>query len=102
MSKHEESMIGFLAGALTGIISGLVCGLIFAPKPGIEMRKDISGRAKDLQNYTKEKLTNIRQAGAGTAKEVTSGIHERANKISLKLDELARRGTDVLIQDEVQ
>ena len=102
MAKSEESIIGFLAGVLTGVVSGVVCGLLFAPKPGSAMRKDLSDRANDLQNYTKEKLTSIRQAGTGTAREVASNIHDRANKISLKLDELARRGTDVLIQDEVQ
>lgn len=102
MTKEEGNILQFTIGAVTGLVSGLVCGLLFAPKAGTEIREDIINKTKELEDYTREKLSSVRYATQGKAKEVAGSIHERANKISLKLDELAKRGTDVLIQDEIQ
>lgn len=84
MSKDEGSIFKFMFGLVSGMISGVVLGLLLAPKTGKEMRKDLK-----IKSYTQ-------------AEKVASTIHEKAGKISSKLDELAKRGSEVLVQDEIQ
>lgn len=51
---------GFLLGALIGGAVGAVTALLFAPKPGKELREELSYRSKDLiekgQEYFSEKM----------------------------------------------
>ena len=102
MSKEEGSFFKFVFGMFSGLVSGLVLGLLFAPKPGKETRDDLINKSKELKEFTKDKLEEFQELSKGKAVEMAGGIQTRANKIGSKLDELARRGTDVLIQDEVQ
>ena len=98
MSKKERSFFQFVLG----MISGLALGLLLAPKPGKDMRENLTSKSKKLKEFTKDKIEEFQQISKGKAVEMAGNIQTRANKISSKLDELARRGTDILIQDEVQ
>ena len=98
MSKKERGFFQFILG----IISGLALGLLLAPKPGKDMRENLTSKSKKLKEFTKDKIEEFQQISKGKAVEMAGNIQTRANKISSKLDELARRGTDILIQDEVQ
>lgn len=102
MSKGERSLVKFLFGTISGLISGFILGLLFAPKTGRKLREDLLNKSKDLQDLTRSKLFNFQQYGRGKAQEASASISKKTGKISLRLDELARRGTDVLIQDEIQ
>ena len=98
MSKKERSFFQFVLG----MISGLALGLLLAPKPGKEVREDLASKSKELKKLTRDRLEEFQQISQGKVIEMAGNIQTKANKISSKLDELARRGTDVLIQDEVQ
>ena len=102
MSKEEGSFFKFVFGMFSGLISGLVIGLLAAPKPGKEIREDLVNKSKELKEFTKGRFEEFQQISQGKAVEMAGTIQTKAGKISLKLDELARRGTDILIQDEVQ
>ena len=102
MSKEEGSFFKFVFGMFSGVISGLVLGLLVAPKPGKEMREDLVAKSSELKEFTKDRLGEFQQVSRGKAVEMAGNIQTKASKISSKLDELARRGTDILIQDEVQ
>ena len=82
--KEENSILMFLAGMLSGVVTGIVLGLLLAPKTGKEIREDIKGLSKDQ------------------ALRVVGTVQERANRISSKLDELAKQSSDILIQDEIR
>ena len=98
MSKKERGFFQFVLG----IISGLALGLLLAPKPGKEVREDLASKSKELKKLTRDRLEEFQQISQGKVIEMAGNIQTKANKISSKLDELARRGTDILIQDEVQ
>ena len=98
MSKEEGSFFKFFAG----LVSGFVLGLLFAPKPGNEMRETLSNKSRELKDLTINRFEEFQQIGKGKVVDVTGSIQARPSKISSKLDELARRGTDILIQDEIQ
>ena len=102
MSKEEGSSLKFIAGMLSGLVSGFVLGLLFAPKSGNEIRETLSSKSKELKDLTVSRFEEFQQISKGKIVDVTGSIQTKANKISSKLDELAKRGTDVLIQDEVQ
>ena len=102
MSKEEGNFFKFVAGVFSGLVSGVVLGLLFAPKPGKEIREDLTNKSRELKDYTMNKFAEFQQISRGKAVEMTGTIQTKASKISSKLDELARHGTDILIQDEVQ
>ncbi len=102
MSKEEGSFLKFIAGMFSGLVSGFVLGLLFAPKSGNEMRETLSNKSKELKDLTVNRFEEFQQINKGKVVDVTSSIQARTNKISSKLDELARRGTDILIQDEIR
>ena len=102
MSREEGSIFKFMFGLISGMISGIVLGLLLAPKTGNEMRKDLKIKAKELEEIGQEKLSGLRHYSYTQAEKVASTIQEKAGKLSTKLDELAKRGSEVLIQDEVQ
>ena len=98
MSKKERGFFQFVLG----MISGLALGLLLAPKPGKEVREGLASKSKELKKLTRDRLEEFQQISQGKVIEMAGNIQTKANKISSKLDELARRGTDILIQDEVQ
>ena len=102
MSKEEGSFLKFIAGMLSGLVSGFVLGLLFAPKSGNEIRETLSSKSKELKDLTVSRFEEFQQISKGKIVDVTGNIQTRANKISSRLDEMAKRGTNVLIQDEVQ
>lgn len=102
MSKEEGNIFKFVTGFIPGIISGIVLGLILAPKSGEETREEITSGASKLKDLTRERIDTLREFGRNNASRLANTIQDKASKISTKLDELAKQGSDILIQDEVQ
>ena len=102
MSKEEGNIFKFGLGFVSGIISGIVLGLILAPKSGEETRGEIASGASKLKDLTKDRIEGLREFGRNNASRFANTIQDKASKISTKLDELAKHGSDILIQDEVQ
>lgn len=91
MSKEEKNIFMFLAGMFSGVLTGVILGLLLAPRSGKEIREDLN-----------DKFSELKSVGADRAIKVANTVQHKASRISSKLDELARRSSDVLIQDEIQ
>lgn len=69
MSNNEDSnnnnMLYLLAGVGIGAIIGAAAGLLFAPKPGAELRSDISGKFKEFKGKTEEWVAEQRAKRTG-------------------------------------
>ena len=65
MSKEEGSIFRFVFGMFSGIISGIVLGLLVAPKPGKEMREELSHKSKELKEFTKGRFEEFQQNKQG-------------------------------------
>jgi gas vesicle protein len=59
---EQDSGIGsFMAGMLCGAAIGAALGLMFAPKPGAEMRRQLSDQADRLRRSATEQAENLRR-----------------------------------------
>ncbi len=102
MSKDEGGFLKFVFGLFSGVVSGIVVGLLVAPKTGKEMREDLLIKSKELKDLTKDKISELKVYGKDQAVKVAGTIQEKAGRISTKLDELSKHGSEVLIRDEIQ
>ena len=53
MNEQNDYMKGFLVGALVGGLAGAVTALLLAPKPGVELRKDLAEKSGDVTTSLK-------------------------------------------------
>jgi gas vesicle protein len=53
-SEDKNALVYLLAGFGLGAIVGAAAGLLFAPKPGTELRHDLSGKLKEAKDKTGE------------------------------------------------
>ena len=102
MSKQEGSIGRFFLGIIAGVLGGTIVGLLMAPKSGKETREDLANKSKEFKDLAKDKLDELQEVSKDKMSRVASTIHNRASVISTKLDELSKRGSDVLIQNEIQ
>lgn len=102
MAKDEGNIITFGVGLISGIVTGVVIGLLSAPKPGEDTREKLSLKIKEFKARAKDKLVDLQEIGKDRMSKVKSNLQDKAQNISSRLDELAKRGSEVLIQDEVQ
>lgn len=77
MAETEEErnvMTYVLAGIGLGALIGAACALLFAPKPGAELREDISHKLEDLRSKVGE-----------LSKDVTTKINQGADYVRSKM-----------------
>jgi len=87
--SHESGMgKGLLIGILAGGAVGAVVGLLFAPKPGRELRNDLSDwsgtaidKIGDLAGTAKEKTSEIYNEGRARAESLISDVKEKASTL---------------------
>lgn len=99
--KESGNLITFLVGLMSGAVVGTVIGLLSAPKAGDNTREELSFKAKELKDTAKNKIVGVKEFGKDSIEKVKNSLRDKAHKLSVKLDELAKQGSDVLIQDEV-
>lgn len=102
MAAKNGNILKFFFGLISGLVAGTVIGLLFAPKRGDQIIDDITSKAKDIKGKAKTKLDDIQQLSKDGLDRIKTTLQEKASEISHKLDELAKRGSEVLIQDEIQ
>ena len=95
MIKGKINIFKLLFGMFPGVISGFVLGVLLAPKSGKETREE-------LKEITEDKFRELQEISQGKVITTASSFKRKASRISSKLDELSKRGSDILIQDEVQ
>ena len=81
MKTTNKILIALGAGA----VIGGVLGILFAPDKGAETRKKIADKGSMLTDAVKTKFSK----GKEKLSELNTGITERINGISEKLEELA-------------
>jgi len=64
--QHSESFGSLVAGFIIGAAFGAAVSLLYAPKPGREMREDISARLDEMKNTVDQ-----------TTRQVTETVKER-------------------------
>ena len=77
MNEQNDYMKGFLVGALVGGLAGAVTALLLAPKPGVELRKDLAEKSGDVYNKSKEYWGKVDEGVSSAIKEGK----EKARKI---------------------
>jgi gas vesicle protein len=83
---HESGGGAFVMGLLTGTVLGAGLGMLFAPRPGSELRGQISERASEgyrRASKTAESLTERGREISGKAQDsVSAGIEEAQRHIA--------------------
>ncbi len=105
-SESDGFRTGFAAGVgfLLGLATGAILGLLYAPKPGVELRKDIKEKTTELYEKGKEVVESTAdkiKSGYETSKkkvaEVSESIGERIQDIkesAKKISDLAKDKTE--------
>lgn len=81
--EREEGSGAFLMGLLAGTVLGAGLGMLFAPRPGSELRTQLSDQAGRLRNTASDayhqvsdkvtQFTERARTATGTAGDMTSG-----------------------------
>jgi gas vesicle protein len=60
-ARHEDHSNGaaFFCGLLTGLTLGAGLAMLFAPKSGLEMRRDLADGASDLRQTAKDSWEDV-------------------------------------------
>ncbi|MDR0270941.1 YtxH domain-containing protein [Paenibacillus sp.] len=78
---QAQSSKTFLKGALIGGLIGAAAALLFAPKPGRELRGDLSEKISTVSDKSKELATTVGEKATDLAKSVTSKTTELSRSI---------------------
>jgi gas vesicle protein len=73
----KKAVKSFLWGTLTGAVTGAVTALLFAPKPGNELRKDISVTAHKVGEKTADLGRQAGSAVQAIAKRTSNLVRTR-------------------------
>ncbi len=88
--EKEEGGPGFVMGLLTGTVLGAGLGMLFAPRPGSELRGQISDGANTVSRSASEGYRKAASA-ANTIAEKSRDIYGRAREaVNKGADELRR------------
>ena len=90
--KEEEGGPGFVMGLLTGTVLGAGLGMLFAPKPGSELRGQISEGAGTVSRTASEGYRKAADA-AGTVAEKSRQLYGRARDVVARGTEEVKRYT---------
>jgi gas vesicle protein len=104
MSNNENNndfLKGMVIGSLVGGAVGALVALLYAPKPGVELRKDISekstelyGKASDYFSTASETVQHTAQTIINQGKEKAQAIVDSARK---QADELMHRAQGLIV-----
>lgn len=94
--EYQQGGSSFLKGAFIGALVGAAAALLFAPKPGRELRGDLSDKLAVVSDKTKEvcstvgtKATEIAKTVSNKASDVMSTVSESRDQIMSTVKEAA-------------
>ena len=76
--KGKEILLGAAAGAVIGVVTGL----LFAPKPGRELRQDVSKVYGQLQNAAQNTVAEISEKSQALKKQAVTAVGKWRSKSS--------------------
>jgi gas vesicle protein len=86
---YEEShTAGFLAGLLIGCLAGAGTMLLLAPQSGKQTRSTIQHRSIELRDQAVDTMEDAVAQARVTARQVTDGVHEQAEGLQQRGQEL--------------
>lgn len=100
ISEEEEEYTSrdLLIGGFAGAIVGAAVGLLLAPKPGEDLRQDISDTYEDISERTQEFADHVTKRGKAFAKTTTSNANKwftlAQSVINNLTEETQERGED--------
>ena len=101
MSEEKGLVKGFLLGILAGGITGSLIALLYAPKSGIELRRDIANKKNELLEEAEEYLEHAKTSanemlaeGKKKAAELVEDAKKKAGEISQGTTDLYNSGKD--------
>jgi gas vesicle protein len=80
MSKSTDSAISFGVGILAGVLGGVIAGVLFAPKPGSEMRNDLSAVVKKIASEKSPRIIYINKINTEKLARLQYTIESQFNK----------------------
>jgi gas vesicle protein len=81
MSDNKMNGKDFVIGAVVGGILGAMAALLLAPKPGKELREDISGQYREVNKKAHKLVGDASQKTQKATEQVGSVINELAGKV---------------------
>ncbi len=82
-SNGKNYFSGILTSLLVGLSAGFILGVLFAPKPGIETRKEIKEKSEEFIKKTRDELDRA-----------TGKTKEYIDKGKVKIAEMKSRGEE--------
>lgn len=93
LEYHEGGGSSFVMGLLTGTVLGAGLGMLFAPRPGSELRRNLSEQAGNISNKASEGYRRASDT-AGQWAERGREMYNRASEAVAKGADEARRYSD--------
>lgn len=106
----SDSSGRFFEGLLIGGVVGYLFGMLSAPKSGQELRKQIADSSEDfykqasdslagIKDKTGHTITDLQSKGSEALKRASGTVQDTKEQIANKLQDLAGRSTQVLVDD---
>jgi gas vesicle protein len=99
--EREDGGGSFLMGLLAGTVLGAGLGMLFAPKPGVEVRKQLSEQATRLRStandtihQASEKIGAVTHQASERLGAVTQQASDRIGQTSEKVSQMVDRGRE--------
>ncbi|QPC47260.1 YtxH domain-containing protein [Mangrovibacillus cuniculi] len=94
---QEQTSNGFLVGTIIGGVVGAVTALFLAPKPGKELRNDLTEQAKNVKERSelwteqvKGKSTELAENAKQTSLSLVQKVQQETNDVVGKVKEFRR------------
>ena len=71
----------FLLGALTGALVGAGVALLMAPKPGAEVRKDLSDGYSSVRDAAARRYRDLADRASAKFEEASAKFEEKVNQL---------------------
>jgi gas vesicle protein len=96
MGNNKESGMfyrGLFIGTIIGGVAGAITALLYAPKPGVELRKDLAEKSSEIYEKASDMFANV-ETKVGTV--VSNTINEGKNKAQVVVDAAKRQAEGLL------
>lgn len=96
---HESTTREFILGGVAGGILGAVAALLLAPKPGAELREDLTDAYEDVAERTQEVASKMTKRGKSFVKNLSSQTNswlDIAQDVLNRLTEETKEGAEEL------
>ena len=88
--EREDGGGSFLMGLLAGTVLGAGLGMLFAPKPGAEVRKQLSEQATRFRSTA----TDTIQQASEKLSQASQQASEKVSQVSDKVSQIVDRGRE--------